>query len=49
MILDDGGDATLLLHLGTQAETDPAVLRSPGSAEETVLFAVDQATPGRAT
>src|SRR5436309_11660641 len=39
MILDDGGDATLLLHLGTQAETDPAVLRSPESAEETVLFA----------
>ena len=39
MILDDGGDATLLLHLGTQAETDPAVLRYPESAEETVLFA----------
>ena len=39
MILDDGGDATLLLHLGTQAESDPAVLRSPGSEEETVLFA----------
>src|SRR5215468_1166925 len=39
MILDDGGDATLLLHLGAQAESDPAVLRSPESAEETVLFA----------
>ena len=39
MILDDGGDATLLLHLGTQAESDPAVLRNPESAEETVLFA----------
>ena len=39
MILDDGGDATLLLHLGAQAESDPAVLRSPGSEEETVLFA----------
>src|SRR5438874_4643739 len=39
MILDDGGDATLLLHLGTQAEINPAVLRSPESAEETVLFA----------
>ena len=39
MILDDGGDATLLLHLGTQAETNPAVLRSPGTEEETVLFA----------
>ncbi len=39
MILDDGGDATLLLHLGTQAESDSAVLRYPESAEETVLFA----------
>ena len=29
MILDDGGDATLLLHLGTQAESDPAILRYP--------------------
>jgi adenosylhomocysteinase len=43
MILDDGGDATLLLHLGTQAESDPAVLRSPGSEEETVLFAAIKA------
>ena len=39
MILDDGGNATLLLHLGTQAESDPAVLRYPESAEEIVLFA----------
>ena len=39
MILDDGGDATLLLHLGTRAETDPSVLLNPGSEEETVLFA----------
>src|SRR5262250_2915408 len=39
MILDDGGDATLLLHLGAQAESDPAALRAPESAEETVLFA----------
>ena len=39
MILDDGGDATLLLHLGTRAETDPSVLQHPGSEEETVLFA----------
>ena len=38
MILDDGGDATLLLHLGTRAETDPSVLHSPGSEEETCLF-----------
>ena len=39
MILDDGGDATLLLHLGTKAETDLSVLDNPGSEEETVLFA----------
>ncbi|NBP07139.1 MAG: adenosylhomocysteinase [Gammaproteobacteria bacterium] len=39
MILDDGGDATLLLHLGTKAETDLSVLTNPGSEEEEVLFA----------
>jgi adenosylhomocysteinase len=39
MILDDGGDATLLLHLGARAETDPAVLNHPTSEEETLLFA----------
>jgi adenosylhomocysteinase len=39
MILDDGGDATLLLHLGMQAEADPAVLNHPGNEEEEVLFA----------
>jgi adenosylhomocysteinase len=39
MILDDGGDATLLLHLGTRAEKDPSVLNSPSSEEERVLFA----------
>ncbi|MEK7875488.1 MAG: adenosylhomocysteinase, partial [Pseudomonadota bacterium] len=39
MILDDGGDATLLLHLGARAESDASVLRHPGSEEETVLFA----------
>jgi adenosylhomocysteinase len=39
MILDDGGDATLLLHLGTRAETDPSVIAKPGSEEETCLFA----------
>jgi adenosylhomocysteinase len=39
MILDDGGDATLLLHLGSNAETDPSVLSKPGSEEETILFA----------
>ena len=39
MILDDGGDATLLLHLGARAETDPSVLNNPSSAEEKILFA----------
>src|SRR5213593_1473145 len=39
MILDDGGDATLLLHLGTRAESDPAVIGHPASEEETALFA----------
>jgi adenosylhomocysteinase len=38
MILDDGGDATLLLHLGTKAEKDQAVLSNPSSEEETILF-----------
>ncbi len=39
MILDDGGDATLLLHLGTNAETDLSVLGKPTSEEEEALFA----------
>ena len=39
MILDDGGDATLLLHLGRKAESDPSVLAKPGSEEEEALFA----------
>jgi adenosylhomocysteinase len=38
MILDDGGDATLLLHLGSRAERDPGVLARPGSEEEVALF-----------
>jgi len=38
MILDDGGDATLLMHLGKKAEKDAAVLVNPGSEEERVLF-----------
>lgn len=38
MILDDGGDATLLLHLGTRAEKDSSVLNNPGSEEEVCLF-----------
>lgn len=39
MILDDGGDATLLLILGSKAEKNPAVIANPGNEEETVLFA----------
>lgn len=39
MILDDGGDATLLLNLGAKAESDPSVLDNPGSEEEVALFA----------
>jgi len=38
MILDDGGDATLLLHLGTRAEQDASLLANPGSEEEICLF-----------
>ena len=38
MILDDGGDATLLLYLGAQAEKDPSVLDNPESEEEVALF-----------
>jgi adenosylhomocysteinase len=43
MILDDGGDATLLLHLGTKAEKDIAVLSAPTSEEERILFAAIKA------
>jgi adenosylhomocysteinase len=38
MILDDGGDATLLLHLGARAEKDRSLLAHPSSEEETSLF-----------
>jgi adenosylhomocysteinase len=52
MILDDGGDATLFVHLGYQAENDPKVLdRKPGSPEEKILLAqvkkAVKAHPGR--
>jgi adenosylhomocysteinase len=43
MILDDGGDATLLLHLGARAENDASVLASPTSGEEAILFAAIKA------
>jgi len=39
MILDDGGDATLLVHLGAQAETDRSLISHPTSEEEEALFA----------
>src|SRR5690606_22458806 len=38
MILDDGGDATLLVHLGVRAEKDPSVIANPTSEEEVALF-----------
>ncbi len=44
MILDDGGDATLLLHLGARAEKDAALISKPGSEEETALFDSIRAT-----
>ena len=43
MILDDGGDATLLMHLGARAEKDIKVLARPGSEEETCLFSAIKA------
>jgi adenosylhomocysteinase len=39
MILDDGGDATLLILLGSRAEQDPSVIASPTNEEEQALFA----------
>ncbi|MBU1215309.1 MAG: adenosylhomocysteinase [Gammaproteobacteria bacterium] len=43
MILDDGGDATLLLHLGARAEKDASLISKPTSEEETCLFAAIKA------
>ncbi len=43
MILDDGGDATLLMHLGKTAEKDPSVIAKPKSEEERELFAAIKA------
>ena len=43
MILDDGGDATLLLHLGAKAESDASLIAKPGSEEEEHLFAAIKA------
>ena len=39
MILDDGGDATLLVHLGLRAESDASVIAKPGNEEEQALYA----------
>ena len=44
LIVDDGGDATLLLHLGCKAEKDASVLSNPASAEEKALFATIRET-----
>ncbi len=43
MILDDGGDATLLLHLGAKAEQDGSLIAAPGNEEEQSLFAAIKA------
>ncbi|WP_367066254.1 adenosylhomocysteinase [Oryzisolibacter sp. LB2S] len=43
MILDDGGDATMLMHLGMRAEKDISVLANPGSEEEKIVFAAIKA------
>ena len=43
MILDDGGDATLLMHLGQRAEKDASVIAKPTGEEETCLFAAIKA------
>jgi adenosylhomocysteinase len=42
MILDDGGDATLLCVLGPKAEKDPSIISKPSNEEEEALFAVMQ-------
>jgi adenosylhomocysteinase len=47
MILDDGGDATLLLHLGARAEKDASLVAKPGSEEEKFLFAAIKAKLAR--
>ena len=47
MILDDGGDATLLLHLGAVAEKDTSVISHPANEEETALFAAIKAKLGK--
>ena len=43
MILDDGGDATMLIVLGSRAEQDISVLDNPGTEEETIMYAAMRA------
>jgi adenosylhomocysteinase len=43
LILDDGGDATLLVHLGSQAEANPSLVNHPANEEEEALFAAIKA------
>jgi adenosylhomocysteinase len=47
MILDDGGDATGLIHLGSQAESNPTLLDSPSGADEAAMFAAIRRTLAR--
>jgi adenosylhomocysteinase len=44
LIVDDGGDATMLLHLGARAERDRTLIAQPGNDEETALFKAIEAT-----
>ncbi|MGN6159318.1 MAG: adenosylhomocysteinase, partial [Devosia sp.] len=43
MILDDGGDATMLVLTGAKAESDPSILAKPGNEEEEIFFATIKA------
>ena len=49
MILDDGGDATLLMILGQKAEKDQSVIGNPTSEEETCLYAARSRPSSRST
>jgi adenosylhomocysteinase len=44
LIVDDGGDVTMLLHLGARAERDPTLIAQPSNDEETALFKAIEAT-----
>ncbi len=49
MILDDGGDATLLVLLGSRAEADPSLIAKPKNEEEEELYGDHQAAPRERT